>query len=115
MILGDRQMVNTIVRNILSNAVKFTPPKGSIKIFTHEEPDFWTIGVKDSGIGIAPDHLPHLFKLSEQSKKIGNSKEKGTGLGLVLCKEFIDLNKGKLSVESQPDKGSTFYITLPKV
>lgn len=114
MIVGDRHMVNTIVRNILSNAVKFTPPNGSIKIFTHEEPDFWTIGVKDSGIGIAPGHLPHLFKLSEQSKNIGNSKEKGTGLGLVLCKEFIDLNKGKLSVESQPDKGSTFYITLPK-
>jgi signal transduction histidine kinase len=114
LIMGDRQMVNTIVRNILSNAVKFTPPNGSIKIFTHEEPDSWTIGVKDSGIGIASTHLPHLFKLSEQSKKIGNSKEKGTGLGLVLCKEFIDLNKGKLSVESQPDKGSTFYITLPK-
>ncbi len=113
-VLGDRQMVNTIVRNILSNAVKFTPPKGSIKISTYEEPGFWTISIKDSGIGIDAIHLPHLFKLSEQSKKIGNSKEKGTGLGLVLCKEFIDINKGKLTVESQPDQGSTFYISLPK-
>jgi signal transduction histidine kinase len=111
---GDALMINTIVRNLLSNAIKFTPPKGTINISLIEETDFWTIAIKDSGIGIANEHLPKLFQLNSKTYHIGNSKEKGTGLGLVLCKEFTDLNSGKLAVKSELGKGTTFYVSFIK-
>jgi signal transduction histidine kinase/streptogramin lyase len=113
-VFADRNMISTVVRNLMSNALKFTFPGGTI-IIGIEEPDMETVlvSVKDNGMGISPEILENLFKIEHRSIHKGTANETGTGLGLILCKEFINKNGGTLRVTSTPGSGSTFTFTLP--
>jgi len=112
-VFADRKMFNTILRNLISNSIKFTS-SGSITI-TSVKDEFVKISVADTGIGIAKENLSKLFRVDEMFTTKGTSKETGTGLGLILCKEMVELNGGKISVESQEGKGTKFTISLPTV
>lgn len=112
-VIADIHMLQTIGRNLLSNAIKFTPAGGLIRISAYaSEGNFVTISVKDTGIGIAPDMLQKIFMLDANIKTKGTEGELSTGLGLILCKEFVEKHGGKIWVESQEGKGSTFYFTV---
>lgn len=118
---ADVQMLNTIFRNLISNAIKFTPRGGNIEIgTTSDERNFrdgvnigTTIYVKDSGIGMSSEIIRKLFKIEEKVSRPGTENEPSTGLGLLLCKEFVEKHGGKIWVESEEGIGSTFYFTLP--
>jgi signal transduction histidine kinase len=108
-------MVSTIMRNLINNAIKFTKEDRNIFISCKSNlSDFYEISVKDEGIGISKNNQDKLFKLGIKQSSIGTSKEVGTGLGLILVKEFVEKQKGKIKVESEEGKGSTFIFTLPK-
>lgn len=107
-IIADKNMVSTILINLLSNAIKFTNEGGEVTVDFNEK----VITVADTGIGISSEDIQKLFHLESNYTKIGTLKEKGTGLGLILCKEFVDKHKGKIWVESEPEKGSRFCFTL---
>ena len=107
-------MIHSVVRNLVSNAVKFTKRGGKISISAWAtDAKTIKIAVKDSGIGMSPDMIADLFRLDVKTNRIGTEGESSTGLGLLLCKDFIEKNMGKLWVESEVDKGSTFYFTIP--
>jgi signal transduction histidine kinase/Tfp pilus assembly protein PilF len=110
---ADKSMIKTVVRNLLSNAVKFTTEGGQIELSAREENGEAIFTVADSGIGIAPDDLNKLFKVEEDVTAVGQSSEKGTGLGLILCKELIEKNKGRIWAESTAGEGSRFIFALP--
>ncbi|MBU8892009.1 MAG: PAS domain-containing sensor histidine kinase [Bacteroidales bacterium] len=109
----DKNMVRTIIRNLISNAIKYTNQGGIIKVSGNKNNEFCEITVSDNGIGISKKYIDKIFKIDEGFSTIGTEKEKGTGLGLILCKEFVEKNGGKLWVKSEPDKGSAFSFTLP--
>lgn len=113
MVYADKNMVSTILRNLISNAIKYTNRSGNISIEEDHRMDATVITVCDSGVGIDEATLQNLFKLSEKVSALGTENEKGTGLGLILCKEFIEQHNGKIWVESEPGKGSSFKFTLP--
>jgi signal transduction histidine kinase len=110
---ADKNMVSTVILNLLTNAVKFTPQKGLVEISSYEKNNHIEIVVADSGIGISEDNQKKLFRLDEKFQTDGTDKEKGTGLGLVLCKEFIEKNNGEIWVKSKEGEGSMFYVSLP--
>ena len=110
---ADPDMVQLVLRNLVSNAIKFTPQNGQITICADEQGSFITIGVEDTGIGITEDEIAKINDNSYYTTK-GTSSEAGTGLGLMLCKEFINKNGGSLHISSVPRKGSKFSFTLPK-
>ncbi|NPD48120.1 PAS domain S-box protein [Lentimicrobium sp. S6] len=117
-VFADNAMISTVIRNLISNAVKFTKSGGKIMVSAHEKQNELIISVSDSGVGIPKDRIEKLFILSESYSTAGTNKEKGTGLGLILCKEFIEKNGGRIWVESDPDRksgagGSIFYFTIP--
>jgi signal transduction histidine kinase len=112
LIYADRKMIITVIRNLLHNAVKFSNPGSIIKIRSIKRGDLIVLSVEDSGIGIKPDILAKLFKISEHITTYGTNKEKGSGLGLILCSDFIEKNGGTISVEST-EKGSKFSFTVP--
>ena len=111
---ADKNSVNTVIRNLISNAIKFTRPGGKIWIEALEMRDTVMVSIKDNGVGMSPETIGKIFKVDKKHTTKGTSNEKGTGLGLVLCKEFIEKNGGKITVESKEKIGSTFRITLPK-
>lgn len=111
----DENHIDVVIRNLISNAIKFTPKNGSITIKALEEKKFWKIQVSDTGIGIDKKTQRKLFRDNSNITTYGTNNEKGTGLGLSLCKEMVERNKGKIWVESLPRNGSTFYFTIPKV
>ncbi len=112
---ADLNMTMTIIRNLISNAVKFTMPGGKIEISAADiSPDFTEISIKDTGVGIEPNRICQLFDFIQNKSTFGTEGEKGTGLGLSLCRELVHKNGGEITVESQPDSGSTFRFTLPK-
>jgi PAS domain S-box-containing protein len=113
-VYADRNMINTVMRNLMSNAVKFTGTGGEVSISANSKGDMIEIRVKDSGVGISRENLGKLFRIDTYHSTNGTSGESGTGLGLVICKEFIEKNGGKIKVESEEKKGSTFSFTLPK-
>jgi signal transduction histidine kinase/Tfp pilus assembly protein PilF len=115
LVSADRNMVSTVLRNLLSNAIKFTNGPGEVRLSSKDRGEFIEVRVKDSGIGISEKDLGKLFRIDVNSKEIGRSKEKGTGLGLVLCREFVEKNGGVIWAESTLEAGSTFVFTLPKV
>jgi signal transduction histidine kinase len=113
-ISADLFMINTVLRNLLSNAIKFTNMGGKVKISAKQTELEITISVSDNGIGISREEQKKLFDISRIHTTKGTSNESGTGLGLLLCKEFVEKHKGKIQVESERGKGSNFKITLPK-
>lgn len=110
---ADVNMIRTVLRNLISNAIKFSNEGSQISITGNSMPKFITICVEDKGVGISDDRLKTLFTLKNQQSTLGTAQEKGTGLGLNLCKEFIEQNKGKIWAESQPGIGSRFNFLLP--
>lgn len=114
-ITGDENMLKTIIRNLISNAIKFTNSNGAIKIKAEKDINQTIITVTDNGIGMTKENIVKLFKLEENYTRNGTQNEKGTGLGLLLCKEFIEKHRGKIWVESQVGIGSTFYFSLPSI
>ncbi|MFH1118185.1 MAG: ATP-binding protein [Bacteroidota bacterium] len=113
-IFSDQNMVHAIIRNLASNAIKFTPENGSVTISARSVPgNMAEITVSDTGVGIDPGNLENLFRVENQQSTKGTRGETGTGLGLILCKEFIERNGGSIKVESEPGKGSRFIFTLP--
>ncbi|MEA3443779.1 MAG: HAMP domain-containing sensor histidine kinase, partial [Bacteroidota bacterium] len=111
---ADQDMADVVIRNLLSNAIKFTRKKGRIKIIAAEQKDKVEIAIIDNGVGIEKFELNKLFRIDSQIKSSGTDNEKGTGLGLHICKEFVEKNNGKIWVESEENNGSSFYFTLPK-
>lgn len=112
-VTADLQMVKTILRNLIHNAVKYTNTNGAISISAVETTSFVEISVKDNGIGMSARTRHHLFKMNEFQSLTGTGNEKGTGLGLLLCKEFVEMHGGTIRVKSAPGKGSEFTFTLP--
>jgi PAS domain S-box-containing protein len=112
---ADPNMFLTVVRNLISNAIKFTPDEGQININSRFENDFIRISVIDNGMGISAENIDRLFTLDETFTTQGTNHESGTGLGLILCKDFIEKNGGEINVTSKPGVGSTFSFTLPVI
>jgi signal transduction histidine kinase len=113
-VFADVNSVETILRNLISNAIKFTDSSGKISLQVIEKDTIVEINIKDSGVGIADDIIPKLFKIDENVSSDGTRKEHGSGLGLILCKEFVEMNKGKLTFTTKVGEGSTFSFTLQK-
>ena len=111
---ADINMLNTILRNLLNNAIKFTKPGGFVKVYAKERNEVVEITVEDNGIGISKSTLSKLFKIDENPSTPGTGSEKGTGLGLILCREFVERHGGEIRVESERGSGSKFIFTLPK-
>ena len=113
-VFADADMLRSILQNLITNAIKFTPNNGLIIISSVDKNDFIEISIKDTGIGIEAQRSSKLFNFNDLSSTTGTAGEKGTGLGLPLCKEFIERNGGKIWVESEIGKGSKFTFTLRK-
>lgn len=111
----DYNMITTVIRNLITNAIKFTPENGSILVEVSDVNNFYRISVCDNGVGVSAEDIVKLFRIDTNPSTIGTSQERGTGLGLILCKEFVEKNGGKIDVESEIGKGSTFYFTVPKL
>ena len=117
-VYADKSMLRTIVRNISSNAIKFTSEGGEVKLIakpSETRENFLEFAIADNGIGMSEDKVSRLFTISEKVKTFGTAKEEGTGLGLILCKEFVEKNSGKIKVESKEGEGSCFTFELPTV
>jgi len=112
---ADRNLVNIIIRNILTNAIKYSYPEGEIIISAKASEKFAEISISDNGIGIPEGILKTLFSIENKNSRTGTDHETGTGLGLILCKEFIDLHGCSIWAESEVKKGSVFHFTLPLV
>lgn len=114
-VFADTNHLRVILRNLIANAFKFTKENGTITVSaTQESKDFITIAVKDTGVGMTAEQIGKLFITNMHFSTRGTNDEHGTGLGLLLCKDFVEKNGGKIWVESEKDKGSTFYFTLPQ-
>ena len=111
-IYADKYTLSTVLGNLFYNAVKFTHKNGAINIYVEISDTKSTIYIKDNGIGISPENLENLFKLNINKSDTGTSNEKGNGLGLIICKEFIEKNGGKIVAESELNKGSIFKIEI---
>jgi ligand-binding sensor domain-containing protein/signal transduction histidine kinase len=111
---GDINMVKTIFRNMISNAVKFTRIKGEVEIFSSLDSEMIEFGIRDNGIGISEENLKNLLDNKEITTTFGTGREKGSGLGLLLCRDFIEKNGGVFRVESRLNEGSTFYFSLKR-
>ena len=109
----DKESVDLVVRNLLSNAIKFTRKGGEIVISTQNAGDFVEVIIADNGIGIPKEIAEDLFITNSFYTTQGTNREKGSGLGLVMCRDFVEKNGGKIHVESIPGNGSKFIFTLP--
>lgn len=112
-VLADRAMLNSVLRNLLSNAVKFTPDGGRVTVRSRCEGGVIETAVCDTGVGIPPERLEHLFDLTSTYSTAGTRRETGTGFGLHICRELVQLHGGELRVSSTPGEGTTFRFTLP--
>ena len=110
---GDPRMIGTIVRNLVSNAIKFCNENDTVEVEYSRNPKNWKLMVKDSGIGMNQEVKEHLFDEEKRPTKSGTKKEEGTGLGLILCKDLVNLHDGTIKVESEPGEGTTFKIEIP--
>jgi signal transduction histidine kinase len=112
-VLADSHMFETIVRNLVSNAIKFTRNGGTIAVTaSYTDAQFVVVKIIDSGIGMSPELKDKLFQINEKTNRPGTDGEPSTGLGLLLCKEFIEKHDGKIWVESEVGKGSTFLFSI---
>lgn len=110
----DQNMITTVIRNLISNAIKFTPENGRIVVEVTVDPEKYKISVRDNGVGISEEDIAKLFRIDSNPSTIGTSQEQGTGLGLILCRDFVEKNGGKIGVDSEVGKGSTFFFTVPR-
>lgn len=110
----DKNTALTFIRNIVNNAIKFTHNGGEITIDSYVNEDNIKLLITDTGVGMSSEVIDNLFKINKNSSTKGTNNEKGTGLGLILCKEFIERNGGTIMVNSEVGKGSEFIVTLPK-
>ncbi len=113
-VFADKNMIKTVLRNLVSNAIKYTVPGGTIVIGQDDHDHNVELYVRDNGVGMTAETLKKLFHLDQEYTTRGTADERGTGLGLILCKEFVEKNGGVLSVGSEKDVGSEFRFTLPK-
>lgn len=111
-VYADRNMINTVLRNLLTNAIKFTNAGGDITVSSAEKDGYVEVSIKDTGVGMSEEETSRLFRVDYNFSKNGTDGETGTGLGLILCKEFVVKNGGKIWVESLAGKGSKFSFTL---
>jgi signal transduction histidine kinase len=111
---ADDDMISTVIRNLVSNAIKFTNVEGIIKVNCFYEGESVKVSVEDNGVGMEPDVANNLFVIDKQRTTNGTNNEKGTGLGLIICKDFIEKNGGKISVVSKVAYGTNISFTLPK-
>jgi signal transduction histidine kinase len=112
-IIADKNMIKTILRNLISNAIKFTHKNGKVEVKAMIINNQVEISVSDSGIGMTKETIAKLFRIDANLSTPGTENEKGTGLGLFLCKEFIEKHGGKIWAESESGKGSVFKLVLP--
>ena len=113
-IYADKNMLNVIIRNLVSNALKFTPDGGNVTLSAQERENKIYIKIEDTGIGIPEDTLPNLFRLDKKTSTTGTAEESGSGLGLPLCKDMIEKHNGTIQVSSTEGKGSSFELTFPE-
>jgi signal transduction histidine kinase len=114
LIFADANSIKTVIRNLLSNAIKYTPAEGTIEFSTEIKENSIIFAIKDSGIGMDDKTLANLFNAGKMVSRYGTDGETGTGIGLLLCQEFIEKNDGSISVDSKDGAGTTFYLTLPR-
>ncbi|WP_372645560.1 sensor histidine kinase, partial [Ancylomarina sp.] len=112
-VYADINMINTVIRNLISNAIKFSYPKSEINIFTKVDNKMLQLSVQDYGVGINQEQQDKLFKIESNTSTLGTNNETGTGLGLILCKEFVETNGGSIWIESEKSKGASFIFTIP--
>jgi signal transduction histidine kinase len=113
-VYADQEMVTTILRNLLSNAIKFSWEGGQVVVRSRDQEGALRLEVEDNGKGISPHNQEKLFRVDESFSSAGTQQEKGTGLGLILCKEFVEKHGGEIWVESEENQGSCFIFTLPQ-
>jgi signal transduction histidine kinase len=113
-IYADSNMLKTVFRNLVSNAIKFTPKGGQVQIELEQDDDYLYTLIQDTGIGMDEETLRKLFQVGEKVNRPGTAGESGTGLGLVLCQEFVHKHGGQLHANSTKNKGTTFRLTIPK-
>lgn len=114
LVFADLNLTKTILRNLLNNAIKYTPSTGNVKVSAVVSGNYIEVCVTDSGCGISPEAMAKIFRIDAKHSTLGTNYERGTGLGLILCKEFVALQGGKIWVESEVGVGSKFYFTLPQ-
>lgn len=112
-VYADENMLKTVLRNLVANGIKFTDTNGKIDIYTVHKQNFIEITVSDNGVGMNDEILDKLFKIDKNVTDNGTANEKGSGLGLILCKEFVDRHGGRIWIESLAGKGSAFKFSLP--
>jgi len=111
---ADQHMLHSVLQNLLTNAIKFTSPGGSITVSSDVKAGLVAVSVADTGVGMTQAQLANLWHRSKVATTPGTAGEQGTGLGLLLCKQFVEMNGGKLEVVSCLDKGTTFTFTVPE-
>jgi len=112
-VFADKNMLNTVIRNLISNAVKFCD-KGEIFVKVIDGNGQYTVSITDTGVGMSEEKASSIFEISKSKTTEGTRGEPGTGLGLIICKEFVEKIGGTIGVKSEPGKGSTFYFSVPK-
>jgi signal transduction histidine kinase len=113
MVYADEDMLHSVIRNVISNGLKFTHNDGTVVISAKVDGEFVEVSVVDDGMGISADDLEKLFKLEVYHTTLGTADEKGTGFGLIMCKEMVERNQGQIWIESEPGKGTTVKFTVP--
>ncbi len=111
---ADRNMVDMVIRNLVSNAIKFTDTGGAIKVLAEDKGTTVEVMVSDTGVGMHEEQIQSLFKIDVFQTTMGTNNEIGSGLGLILCREMVEQNNGTIWVESEPHRGTTFHVSLPK-
>jgi signal transduction histidine kinase len=106
-------MINSVIRNLVTNALKFTDKDKKVEIKVEPTDKKIAVSIVDEGVGIPPENMEKLFRIDEKFKSTGTAGEKGTGLGLIICREFVEKNGGEITVESTPGEGTTFSFTVP--
>jgi len=109
---AHKNSINTVVRNLISNAIKFTPEGGTITLKSSRQNGSAVTSIADTGVGMSQNVIDKLFRLDSKHSTKGTANEKGTGLGLILCKEFVEKNGGKIWVNSKEGEGTVFYFSL---
>jgi len=112
--LADYATLSSVVKNLINNSIKYTNEGGNVRVSATDKGDLIEVVVSDNGISISEEDIDKLFRIDVHHTSIGVTAEKGTGLGLVLCKEFVEKNGGRIWVESEYGKGSDFKFTIPK-